>query len=211
MPEFQLHCFAQSGHSYKAALALELADADWEPIKVDFFSGAVRTEEYGDLNEMREAPVLIHGATKLSQSGVILDYLSETLNVFKPTSEDDRREVLRWILWDNHKLSSQIGVARFLMCFLPPEKRNADVIAFMMGRAKAALKILDARLSGRDWIVGDAMTTADLTCIGYIYYLNEIDVNVSSEYPNIARWADRIAANPRWKHPYDLMPGHPIS
>ena len=210
MPEYQLHCFAQSGHSYKAALGLQLGGAEWEPIQVDFFNGAVRTDEYGNLNEMREAPVLIHGDTKLSQSGVILDYLTSTLGQWTPRSEEERREVLRWTLWDNHKLSSQLGATRFLMCFLPEEKRNSDVISFMMARMRSALKILDKRLAAHDWVAGDAMTTADLTCIGYIYYLDEVDVNVKSEYPNIARWADQIAALPNWKHPYDLMPGHPL-
>ena len=210
----KLFCMGESGNAYKAALTLELSGLEWEPVFVDFFGGETRSPEFrANVNEMGEAPVLVDTEHdySITQSGAIQDYVVHLSGKLTGATPEERREVLRWILWDNHKLSSQIGVARFLMCFLPPEKRNADVIAFMMGRAKAALKILDARLSGRDWIVGDAMTTADLTCIGYIYYLNEIDVNVSSEYPNIARWADRIAANPRWKHPYDLMPGHPIS
>ncbi|MEM9779738.1 MAG: glutathione binding-like protein, partial [Pseudomonadota bacterium] len=63
------------------------------------------------------------------------------------------------------------------------------------------------RLEGQDFILGDRLTTADLSCVGYMYFLEEID-----EVPpaNIAAWRDRIAALPGWKHPYDLMPGHPI-
>ena len=74
----KLHCFGESGHSYKAALALELSGLDWSPVFIDFFSGATRSPDYQTtLNLMGEAPVLIDGDLKLSQSGVIQDYISE--------------------------------------------------------------------------------------------------------------------------------------
>ena len=78
MSEYQLYCFAQSGNAYRAALMLNLIGADWEPIWIDFFAGGEqRTPQFRtDVNEMGEAPVLVHGAKKLSQSGVILTYLA---------------------------------------------------------------------------------------------------------------------------------------
>ena len=77
MAEYKLHCFAQSGNSYKVALMLELAGADWEPVWVDFFHGATRTPALLELNEMGEVPVLEHHDLVLTQSGVILDYLAQ--------------------------------------------------------------------------------------------------------------------------------------
>ena len=210
MAEYLLHCFAQSGNAYKPALALELAEANWAPIFVDFFKGEARSPEYLNVNEMAEVPVLSHGAMRLTQSGVILDYLQSTLATYGPTNEDERREILRWTLWDNHKLTANIATARFMSNFLPEEKRNPDVIGFLMGRARAALKILDGRLAGRDWIVGGTITTADLSCIGYMYFLDEIDIDPAIDYPNVNRWRQAIAEMPRWRHPYDLMPGHPL-
>ena len=81
MPEYQLYCFAQSGNAYRAALMLNLIGADWKPVYVDFFKGGeTRTPKYrAEVNEMGEVPVLVHGAKKLSQSGVILTYLSERI------------------------------------------------------------------------------------------------------------------------------------
>ena len=64
----KLHCFGESGNSYKAALALELAGVSWEPVKVDFFGGAARTDAFRELNPMAEAPVLDTGDLTLSQS-----------------------------------------------------------------------------------------------------------------------------------------------
>jgi len=204
---FQLHCFAQSGNAYKAALMLELCGAEWEPVFVDFFNGEARSDTYAEINEMAEVPTLTHGDMRLTQSGVILDYLASEFGQFKREDVDERRELLRWILWDNHKLTANIATARFMQLFLPEKHRNPDVIGFLMGRAKAALAILDRRLDGREWIVGDAPTIADLSCAGYMFFLHEIDV---APGPNVATWISRIQALPGWVHPYDLMPGHPL-
>ncbi len=205
----KLHCFGESGNAYKAALPLELSGLDWEPVFVDFFNGATRTPEYrAEVNEMGEVPVLVDGDLRLTQSGVIQDYITEKSGKFGGTTLEERREVLRWVLWDNHKLSSQAGMTRFLMNFLPEAKRPAEVIGFMQGRLKSAYQVLDAHLSGRDWIVGDGPTNADFSCCAYLYYPEPFGFD-RADWPQIAAWLDRIADLPGWKHPYDLMPGSP--
>ncbi|MFW8634153.1 glutathione S-transferase family protein [Cribrihabitans pelagius] len=203
----KLHCFGESGHSYKAALALELSGLDWEPVFVDFFGGAPRTPEYRDFNVMAEAPVLVDNDLRLSQSGAIQQYITDRTGKFAGAPED-KYEVLRWVLWDNHKLSSQAGMTRFLMHFLPEEKRPQEVIAFMQARLRAAYKTLDTHLESREWIVGDALSNADLTCCGYLFYPEPFGFD-RAEWPHIDAWLDRISGLPGWKHPYDLMPGKP--
>ena len=150
MAEYQLYCFAQSGNSYRAALMLKLIGADWEPVFVDFFaSGVQRTAGYRtDINEMGEAPVLVHGAKKLTQSGVILTYLAERSGKFQPRGEDDRLEALRWIIFDNQKVSGYLGPYRFLRTLAKPPGHPA-VLEFFKGRIDNVLGILDKRLAGR--------------------------------------------------------------
>ena len=154
----QLHCFGESGHSYKVALMMQLVGYPWQPVFVDFFNGGTRGSDYRALNEMAEAPVFIEDDLTLTQSGVILLHLAEKTGRFV---EGDRNEILRWLFWDNHKLSTAIGTTRFLMNFLPPEKRPEAVIPFMQGRLKAAYTVLNDHLDGRNWIAGDAVTIAD--------------------------------------------------
>ena len=72
----KLYCFGESGNAYKCALALTMVDVEWEPVFVDFFNGGARTPEFRAINEMGEVPVLVDGDTVLTQSGVILDYIS---------------------------------------------------------------------------------------------------------------------------------------
>jgi glutathione S-transferase len=201
----KLHCFGESGHSYKVALALELAGLEWEPVHIDFFNGAARSPGYlANVNEMGEAPVMVDGDIKLTQSGVILDYLTEKTGRFGGDDPNERREVLRWILWDNHKFSGQIGPTRFLKNYVVPEKRPEQVVAYLEGRLRAALKVLDTHLTQRDWMVGRCVTNADLSCCSYLYYPEPFGF-ARSDWPGIDRWLTRISELDGWQHPYDLM------
>ncbi|MCX7889221.1 MAG: glutathione binding-like protein [Rhodobacteraceae bacterium] len=203
----RLHCFGESGHSYKAALAMTLAGYPWEPVFVDFFNGATRREPFLSLNPMGECPVLEEDGEVVTQSGLILVRIARrTGRLFGTPADED--EIWRWILWDNHRFSGQIGVTRFLMNFLPPERRPAEVIAWQQGRLRGALRILENHLAGRDWVVGRDVTVADLSCASYLFYDEPFGFR-RADWPAIDRWLDRIAALPGWRHPYDLMPGRP--
>ncbi len=205
----KLHCFGESGNSYKAALALEMSGLEWEPVFVDFFNGVTRTPEYrAEVNELGEAPVMIDGDFRTSQSGAIQAYVTEKSGKFGGKDRDENYEIFRWVLWDNHKLSSTAGMTRFLINFLPEQHRNPDVIAFNQGRLKAAYEILNTHLEGRDWIVGDGVTNADISCCGYLYYPEPFGFD-RADWPHIDAWLTRLSEQPGWKHPYDLMPGNP--
>ena len=199
----KLYCFGESGNAYKCALALALTGTDWQPVFVDFFKGEARSPEFRKINEMGEVPVLVDGALTLTQSGVILEHIAAKTGQLGGRPED-RQEIQRWLFWDNHKLSTVIGTTRFLMNFLPPDKRPEAVIPFLQGRLKAAYTILNDHLAARDWIVGDGPSIADLSCCGYLFYPEPFGFD-RKDWPHIDTWLTRIAALPGWKHPYDLM------
>jgi glutathione S-transferase len=213
MAEYTLHCFAQSGNAYRVALMLNMMGADWEPRFVDFFGkGLPRTQEWrADVNEMGEVPVLDHNGKRLTQSGVILTYLADRSGKFKPQTEDERLEALRWIIFDNQKLNGYLGPYRFLRNFAKPAGDPA-AMAFLKGRIDNSLGILDKRLAHAPFVLGDHPTIADISLVGYLYYpAEEFGFDIAGTYPNIAAWLERIKALPGWAHPYDLMPGHPIT
>lgn len=204
MSDIQLYCFGESGNAYKAALMLELAQVDWEPIHVDFFKGEARSEAFLKINPMGEVPVMIHNGKTYTQSGVMQDVIIELTGKFGGATPEERREIWRWVLFDNHKMSSQAGVLRFWMNFLPAEKRNDAIIGFLTGRMKAALNVLENELSSKDWLVGSEISAADISCCGYLFYPEEFNFDRSA-FPNIDAWLTRISEQPNWKHPYDLM------
>ncbi|WP_373505439.1 glutathione S-transferase family protein [Aestuariivirga sp.] len=204
MKDFKLYCFGESGNAYKAALMLELCRLEWQPVFVDFFNGETRSPAYrGEINEMGEAPVLEHGEVKLTQSGVILDYLAEITRKFGPKSDAERREVWRWILFDNHKFTANLATLRFLIQFA--KTGETPVTEFLRARATTALKVTDAHLATTPFMVGKRATIADLSMAGYMFYGDELTVPLEP-HVNVMKWLDRIRSLPGWKHPYDLMP-----
>lgn len=204
----KLYCFGESGNAYKAALTLTMAGLDWEPVFVDFFNGATRSPEFRALNVMGEVPVLDTGAEILTQSGVIQLHVAEAVGRFLGETEAERRDVLRWMFFDNHKVSGVGGPLRFNMNFLPEAKRDADVNAYLAMRLASALKVMESHLAGRDWLAAGGPTLADFACCGYLFYPEPFTFD-RADYPSIDRWLDRIAALPGWQHPYDMMPGSP--
>src|SRR5713101_6935989 len=207
MAEYTLYGFAQSGNSYKPALYLEFAGADWAPRFVDFFNGETRTPAYREINIMGEAPVLEHRGRRMSQSGVILDYLVEQFGQFGWADDAERREVLRWLFWDNHKLTSYTATYRFLRQFAPDTDKA--VLEEFRKRAEGAWKVLDTQLGRTPYLAGEWLTIADISACAYLFFEDELGVSWA-QYPNIDRWLGRIRAEPRWKHPYELLPGHPV-
>ena len=203
-----LYCFGESGNAYKAALPMELSGLDWRAVYVDFFNGETRTAEFRNLNPMGEVPVMVEDGLILSQSGAIQHHIVERTGRFGGRTDDERREILRWVLWDNHKNSSYSGTTRFLMNFLAEEKRSQEVINWLQGRTRGAWQTLETFLADRDWLVGSEVSIADFACCGYLYYPEPFGFE-RVEWPAIDRWLDRIAALDGWRHPYDLMPGNP--
>jgi glutathione S-transferase len=207
MAEYQLYCMKESGNSYKAALMLQLAGCDWEPVWVDYFNGATRQDQFRqELNELGEVPVLVHGKKRLTQSGVILTYLADHVGKFGGRNEDEKLEILRWMLFDNHKFTSYYATLRFL--FGLQKSGETPVTEFLRGRAQAAFTLVEKHLADRAFLLGERMTIADFSLAGYIYFDEPTGID-RGQFPHIQAWADRIAAQPGWKHPYDLMPGAP--
>jgi glutathione S-transferase len=211
MAQYKLHCFCQSGNSYKVALYLNCAGLDWEPVFVDFMHGATRDPKWREsINEMGEAPVLETGGRKYTQSGAILLYLAEMTDKFAPRDDWQRNEALRWILFDNHKFTSYFATYRFLRAFLPTAP-DPKVLEFLKGRFDSALKIVEGHLGKSKFMVGDEPTIADFSLVGYMFYPpEESGYEWGKTSPNLAQWIGRMRALPGWKDPYELLPGERI-
>ena len=211
MAQYRLHCIAQSGNAYKAALMLALCEADWEPVFVDFFNGEGRKAEWREaVNEMGEVPVLEHEGRRLSQSGVILTYLARRLGKFAPQGEEEELEALRWILFDNHKFTSYFATYRFLYS-LAPQPGDPAVMAFLKGRADGAFAVAEKRLAARPFLLGERPTIADISLAGYVFFpTEEHGYDFAASHPAIHAWKERLKMLPGWAGPYQLMPGEPF-
>ena len=208
----RLHGFSQSGNTFKVAFMLRALGVAWQPVFVDFMGGATRTPAFREqVNLMGEVPVLDDAGVRLTQSGVILTYLAQKHGAFGGTDEAQRLEVLRWLLFDNHKLTSYFASYRFMKSFGPAEPDPA-VMAWLRGRLDGAFGVLDKHLARRRFTVGDAPTIADFSICGYLFYpVEESGYDVAGSFPHVAAWLDRLRALPGWASPYDVLPGERIA
>jgi glutathione S-transferase len=208
---YRLHGFCQSGNTYKVALMLQVLGEPWSAVFVDFLGGVTRKPQWrADVNEMGEAPVLEDGSLRLTQSGVILSYLARKHARFGGRDEAEGREILRWILFDNHKFTSYFATYRFLKAFAPAAPDPA-VMAFLKTRIDAAYAIADGHLAVRAFMLGEAPTIADFSLGGYAFFPeDESGLQLMERFANVARWRDRLRALPGWADPYAILPGERI-
>ena len=175
-----------------------------------FIGGEPRTEKFRtEVNEMGEVQVLDHNGRKFSQSAVCLTYLAKRSGKFRPEGEDEELECLRWLVFDNQKVTGYLGPYRFLKNFAPAPMPGGE--AFLLNRLGISLPIVDKRLAKSPYLLGPRPTIADVSLAGYMYYPpEEFGFDIAKEHPHIGAWMDRIKALPGWKHPYELMPGYPF-
>jgi glutathione S-transferase len=198
---YRLHYFPESGNSYKLALMLTLCGQGFEPVWTDFAGGVTRTAEWRQtVNEMDD------GHRRLTQTAPILLALAERYGQFGGGSEEERFEILRWLFWDNHKLTGYMATYRFMRAFTP--SADPAVLAFLRRRIDDFLGILDAHLRARAFVIGERPTIADLSMVGYLLFpRHEAGYDFAVSHPAVHAWLTRIKALPGWRGPYELLPG----
>jgi len=207
MPRYRLHYFPESGNSYKLALMLTLCGERFEPVWTDFGAGVTWTAEWRrTVNAMGEIPVLEDDGVFRTQTAPILLSLAERYGRFQGADEAARFEILRWLFWDNQKLSGTMATYRFLRTF----SRNPDpaVLAWHRRRVDDFLGILDRHVADRPFVAGERATIADLSMCAYLSFpADETGYDLPGSFPHVHAWLQNIAALPGWQGPYDLLPG----
>jgi glutathione S-transferase len=207
MTTYRLHYFPESGNSYKLGLMLTLCGQAFEPIWTDFAGGATRTAAWrANVNVMGEIPVLEEDGVRLTQTAPILLRLAERYGKFGATNDTEHHEILRWLFWDNHKLTGYMATYRFQRAFTASP--DPTVLAFLRRRIDDFLGILDAHLRERSFVATERPTVADLSMIGYLLFPpHETGYHFAASHPAVHAWLERIKALSGWRAPYDLLPG----
>ncbi|MGY3602923.1 MULTISPECIES: glutathione S-transferase family protein [unclassified Bradyrhizobium] len=207
MPAYRLHYFPESGNSYKLALMLTLCGETFEGVWTDFGGGVTRTAEWrANVNPMGEIPVLEEDGMRLTQTAPILLKLAEQYGRFGAGNAQEQFELLRWLFWDNHKLTGYMATYRFQRTFMPSP--NPDVLKFLRGRIDDYLGILERHLQDKAFVLGERPTVTDFSMMAYLHYpSDETGYEFAKSHPAIHAWLGRIAALPGWKSAYDLLPG----
>lgn len=207
MDRYRLHYFPESGNSFKLALMLTLCEQEFEPIWTDFGARVTWTPEWRrTVNPMGEIPVLEINDRKLTQTAPLLLQLAAKHGRLGPSNELEQYEILRWLFWDNQKLSGGMATYRFMRTFTP--KADPAVLGSHLARVKDFLGILDAHFAENTFVACGRLTVADISMCAYLSYpVDETGIDLSASYPGVDAWLKRLAATPGWRTPYDLLPG----
>jgi glutathione S-transferase len=207
MPAYRLHYFPESGNSYKLALMLTLCGQTFEPVWTDFGGGITRTAEWRrTVNEMGEIPVLEVDGERRTQTAPILLALAEQYGRFGGETAEEKFELLRWLFWDNHKLTGYMATYRFMRTFTP--SGDPAVLNHFRKRLDDFLGILETHLQADAFAIGARPSVADISMMAYLHYpSDETGYDFAKSHPAVRGWLDHMAALPGWKSAYDLLPG----
>ena len=184
-----------SGNCYKIKLLMALLGIEHEWIAVDILAGETHTEEFKQKNPNNRIPVLeIDSGTFLCESNAILNYLADGSDLL-PQDRYARAQVLQWQFFEQYSHEPFIATARYINKYLGlPEEREAEYYAKQEGGHKA-LGIMEQRLNDYEWLVGNNMTTVDITLYAYTHVANEGGFELSG-YPAINARFSRIESQP---------------
>src|SRR5436190_17541595 len=155
---FVLHGSFTSSSSYKPMLFLTLAGLPFSFRTVNLKNGVQKQPEHLAINRYGQVPVLRHRGLTLVMSNVILDYLARTTGKFEADNEQDRIHAREWLSWENDAITNVARVRHFHRF----RKVDPAVMDFFGPPAEAALDLVDKSLEGRQWLVGDHCTIADI-------------------------------------------------
>jgi glutathione S-transferase len=207
MSTYRLHYFPESGNSYKLALMLTLCGQRFEPVWTDFGGGVTRTPAWRNaVNEMGEIPVLEEDGVRLTQTAPILLKLAERYGRLGGETPEEKFELLRWLFWDNHKLTGYMATYRYQRAFTPSP--DPQVLNYFRKRLDDFLSILEQHLERNAFAIGDRASIADISMMAYLHYpADETGYEFATSHPAVNAWLGRMAKLPGWQSAYDLLPG----
>lgn len=197
-----LHGSFTSSSSYKPMLFLALSGLPFSFRTVNLKKGVQKEAPHLALNRYGQVPVLQYRGLTLVMSNVILDYLARTTGKFEAASEQDRIHAREWLSWENDAITNIARVRHFAR-FRPDVSQ--DIVNFFRPLAESALDMVDRSLEGRQWLVGESCTIADLGCFGRMVFMAEGGLSLDKR-PRAAAWRERLMALPGFALPYDLIP-----
>ncbi len=188
-----LYHFAKSGHAHRARLFLSLLGTEHTVHEVALAKGEHKSDSYRKINPYGQVPSLTDGDLSLADSNAILVYLAEKYDpsqAWYPADPAARGKIQEWLAKATKDLVEGCGTARLITVFGNTSDPEATI-----AKAHAYLAVVDAALAGRDWLVGDRATIADIANYSYIAHAPEGNVDLGA-YANVKAWLARIEALP---------------
>jgi glutathione S-transferase len=184
-----------SGNCYKVRLLLAHLDIPYEQRALDVVDRSNRAEVLGGLNPALRVPTLVlDDGRPLAESGAILWYLGEGTR-FVPEDPFERAQVLQWMFFEQYDHEPAIAVARFWLAYSGRPDEFADRLPERQAAGHRALAAMERHLDGRQFLVGEDFTLADIALYAYTHVAGEGGIDLEL-YPAVRAWLERVAAEP---------------
>jgi glutathione S-transferase len=184
-----------SGNCYKVRLLLAQLGLPYETVDVSVVDRSNRAELLGGLNPALRVPTLVlDDGRPLAESNAILWYFGDGTQ-YVPTDPYERAQVLQWMFFEQYSHEPYLAVVRFWLAYSGEPERFADQVPARMKSGYAALDSMERHLDGREFLVGDRYSIADISLYAYTHVAHEGAFDLSP-YPAIRAWLDRVAAQP---------------
>jgi glutathione S-transferase len=193
---YRLYDYLPSGNGYKVRLVLRQLGLPYELVELDIKHGATRTPEFLAKNPNGRIPLLeIPGRGYLAESHAIIAYLAEG-SALVPSDPLERARMWQWMCFEQYSLEPNIGTARFWIASLGrSEAELGEKLVEKRRNGHAALAVLEQGLAGREFLVGERYSLADVALYAYTHVAPEGGFALEA-YPSIRAWCARVAAEP---------------
>lgn len=190
----------------KVSIMLEETGLAYEPHMIDIGANQTWTPEFLSLNPNGKIPAIIdpHGPDGkpfgLFESGAILVYLAEKTGKFLPNDPAARYETLAWVFFQMAAIGPMFGQLGFFHKFAGRDYEDKRPRDRYVAESKRLLGVLESRLEGRDWIMGEDYTIADIATLGWVRNLVGFygagDLVDYASLKNVPAWLERGLSRP---------------
>jgi len=178
-----------SGNCWKVKWTADALGLPNRWIEVDIFAGASRTPEFLALNPWGQVPtVVLADGRVLTQSNAIMLHLAEGSRLI-PKDAYDRAKMLEWLFWEQNSHETTLAVRRAALRYRG--KTEAEIDPTLLDRGNAALARLELQARDTPYLVGDALTLADIALLAYTRLAPEGGFDLGG-FPNVRGWIARV-------------------
>lgn len=182
-----------SGNCMKPKWTADLLGISYDWVEVDILNGGTQSEDFLSLNPVGQVPLARWPDGRvLPQSNAIMLYLAEDAGSdLVPSDAFQRAQMMSWLFWEQYSHETAIAVRRFQKHYL--KKPDDEIDPALMAKGRRALGVMELQLTYTEWLVGDAITLADIALVAYTRLAHEGGFDLS-EFPAVERWVSRTEA-----------------
>lgn len=184
-----------SGNCYKIKLAMAFLGKPYEWVSIDILKGETKDPQFIALSPNGKIPILeLPSGEILSESNAIINYLAHS-SALLPSEAFTLAKVQQWQFFEQYSHEPYIAVARYIEKYLGLPKERLQEYQSKQVEGYRALDVMEQQLEQSDFLVGNKITTADISLYAYTHVCHEGGFSLD-KYPFIRRWMQRIIEEP---------------